>query len=217
MGGWQLQDFWPCAAKSWAPHIGDPTPVGWAMTLCYFYTAFLILYMLRKLRRINPERRTIYIQFWSIILTFYVLLGLNKQLDLQTFITATGRCMARSEGWYADRRNVQLTMILAGFAVGSSALFVFLYYFNSISSRCRLAFIGLGLSAMFVFLRAVSFHHVDVLFSMTILDLKFHAILEFTGIALVAINALRLAIPRTHRTPRERGSAHRTTPSIDHA
>ena len=191
----------------WSPHIGDPSPMGWSITLCYFYTAFIIVYMLRKLRRINPERRTTYIHFWSIVLTFYLLLGFNKQLDLQTFITATGRCMARTEGWYADRRNVQLTMLLAGTAIGSSLLYVFVYYFRSLTSRCSLAFIGLGISALFVFLRAVSFHHVDQIFALTFMDLKIHAILEFTGIALVAINALRLAIPRNKRIPRESASA----------
>jgi hypothetical protein len=204
-----MNDFFHCAYTSWAPKIGDATPMGWVVTLGYFYTAMLIVYMLRKLRRISPERRRIYVQFWVVVLFVYVLLGLNKQLDLQTFITATGRCMARTEGWYAERRSFQLTAILYGLAFGLSSLFVFFYYFRSITSRCLLAFVGLSLSGLFVFLRAISFHHIDSIFSATVANLKLHALLELTAIMLVAVNAIRLAHSRSGRISRDAAVATR--------
>ncbi len=177
--------------------------MGWVVTLGYFYTAMLIIYMLRKLRRISPDRRKIYVQFWVIVLVVYVLLGLNKQLDLQTFVTSTGRCMARVEGWYAERRSFQLTAILVGLAVGSTALFAFYYYFRSILSRSFLAFTGLSLSATFVTLRAISFHHIDHMFSTNVASVKLHALLELIAILLVATNAIRMAHSRSSRIPRE--------------
>ncbi len=193
--------------------------MGWAITLFYLYAVLLILYMLPKLRRIHPDRRRIYTQFWIVVLVIFILLGLNKQLDFQTFGTATARCMARLDGWYDQRRSIQLTAILAGVFVGSTALFGFLYFFREIASRCMLAFVGLGIGALFIFLRAVSFHHIDTIFQLSIGDIKVHAIMEIAGILLVALNAIRLSYHRVRREPRvsgveprSRSSATRQTP-----
>jgi hypothetical protein len=201
-----MNDLLQCAQASWAPKLGDQTAMGWAITLFYVYTVLLILYMLPKLRRIHPERRKIYTQFWIIVMLIFVVLGLNKQLDLQTFGTATLRCMARLDGWYEQRRNVQVTAILAGIFIGSTGLFGFLYFFRQIAPRCMLAFVGLGIEALFIFLRAVSFHHIDTVFAMSIGDVKVHAIMEILGILLVAMNAIRLAHHRVQRQPREAGA-----------
>ncbi len=190
-----------CAHNVWTLKAGDATPLGWLITFGYFYTILLIFYMLRKLRRFSPDRRRLLIQFWLVVVAVYILLGINKQLDLHTFVTATGRCMAKLEGWYRDRRSVQLTVFLAGLSLGLMLLMGFIYYFRRIVSRCMLAITGLGISGLYILFRAVSFHHVDRAFSLTFLDFKIHSLLELTGILLVALNALSLAFQRVRREP----------------
>ncbi|MDB5657901.1 MAG: isopropylmalate isomerase large subunit [Cypionkella sp.] len=36
-----------------------------------------------------------------------LILAVNKQLDLQSALAATGRCIAQFQGWYRARRDVQ--------------------------------------------------------------------------------------------------------------
>ena len=46
-------------------------------------------------------------RFWIGTSILLVLLGLNKELDLQTVLTDTARYLAHYEGWYDYRRIVQ--------------------------------------------------------------------------------------------------------------
>jgi len=40
-------------------------------------------------------------------------LAVNKQLDLQSFLTALGRCDARLQGWYETRRPAGYVLVRA--------------------------------------------------------------------------------------------------------
>jgi hypothetical protein len=48
---------------------------------------------------------------WLTLVPLLGFLAINKQLDLQTALTATGRCMAQAEGWYDNRALVQIGFI----------------------------------------------------------------------------------------------------------
>ncbi len=128
--------------------------------------------------------------FWALTAAGLLLLGLNKQLDLQTLLTATLRQLARQDGWYEQRRMVQLVFI-AGLAGALLAALVFLRWLTRFSRPgVKLALSGLCLLAAFVMLRAASFHHVDILLGGTLGGLKLHALLELAGILLTAAGAL---------------------------
>src|SRR5262249_10354422 len=101
----------------WHPGIGDPTFVGWLTVIAYFVAAVLCVW--RTLREKFSSSRQI---FWGILSVMMVLLGINKQLDLQTWLTITGRNLAQTEGWYERRRAFQFWFILA---VGTSGLLGF--------------------------------------------------------------------------------------------
>ena len=55
--------------------------------------------------------------FWCVISAMMIGLALNKQLDLQSYMTAVARCAAQLQGWYANRRIFQVSVI-AGLVVG---------------------------------------------------------------------------------------------------
>ena len=182
----------------WSPGIGDPTPLGWFTVAAYLVAALLCL----RARRLAREERAAGAQhsshtFWSVGAVGLFGLGVNKQLDLQSAFTELGRILAREQGWYDDRRTVQLAFI----AVVLAAALVGLGWLVRVSwkdaRRLRLAIVGAaGLSA-FVAVRASSFHHVDILLRQQLLGLRWNGWLELGGIACVAVAAARFGRVRS--------------------
>jgi hypothetical protein len=169
----------------WTPGIGDPTLLGWLTVAAYAAAAF-VCYRLRGrfsaeadgLRR--KERR-----YWGIMAGILLFLCINKQLDLQTAMTELLRGMAREEGWYAIRRWFQVAFIAIlalGFPVAAVILFRVVRRFPR---SARVAGLGLILIAIFVLIRAASFHHIDRLLGARVLHFKLNWILELGGIAVV--------------------------------
>ncbi|WP_205965335.1 isopropylmalate isomerase [Pseudooceanicola onchidii] len=156
--------------------------MGWLTVSAYFVTAIACFRAMRA-----RERDKI---FWGLLFVVTAFLCVNKQLDLQTALTATGRCAARLQGWYDDRRTVQTAFILGIATLSLLMLFVsFVYLFRSLP-RVGVAFVGLGFLLTFVVIRSLSFHHFDALIGSTILGAKVNWILELSGIALILVNAL---------------------------
>ena len=59
---------------------------------------------------------------WATVVFYLVALGLNKQLDLQSLLTAVGRDIAVAQGWYAQRKGVQLVFVAVVALVGMGAI-----------------------------------------------------------------------------------------------
>lgn len=176
-----------CVSRDWTPAIGDPEVTGWLTVLAYLLCMVLAV---RVLTRRPPQAAR---GLWLGIAPLMGFLALNKQLDLQTALTATGRCMAHAQGWYDNRALVQL-----GFIAGLILLVVLVLTvaLRSLKGRLRrngLALLGLAVLCGFVLVRAVGFHHVDQLISMDFARLPFNFWFENAGLFLIAVNALWLA------------------------
>src|SRR3954464_9311371 len=105
----------------WRPGIGDPTFIGWFTVIAYFFAAYLC----RRAAGEGLNRRKVR-WFWNGLTVLLILLGINKQLDLQTELTFIGRDFAKATGWYEDRRIVQaIFIVFIGFSgmIATSALF----------------------------------------------------------------------------------------------
>ena len=87
--------------------IHDASPLAWMVVLAYLAGALACLWAARLT---EPGRD---LRFWAGTAVLLILLGLNKQLDLQTLLTEAGRWMARQEGWYGSRRIAQAAFIVA--------------------------------------------------------------------------------------------------------
>ena len=182
----------PCIADSWSPRIGDPTPLGWLTTFAYLVTAGLSWFTLRHAR---PSDSVEYRVFWALIAVGFAFLGVNKQLDLQTFATAVLKCVAQANGWYGERRHDQAIFIFGLVAGGSFLLLSAIWYFRQIYELIALALIGCALLAVFVMLRAATFNHEDELIGIPLLGTQTaDALLELPGILLVAINGALLIL-----------------------
>ncbi|MCF3972670.1 hypothetical protein [Paracoccus salsus] len=175
-----------CVSGMWQPGIGDPGATGWLTVLAYLLCCVLAVQVWRRLK---GQRGRV---FWGLVALLMLFLAVNKQLDLQSAITALGRCMAQAQGWYDNRFAVQLAFIaillmvmLAGLAIG----------LNSLGGRLRhsgVALAGLSILCAFVAVRAVGFHGMDALIGLRHLGVSTNYLFENAGLLLIALNAIWL-------------------------
>src|SRR5688500_15926502 len=170
----------------WRLGIGDPTIMGWVTVAAYFTVAMLCLRQAVDTRRQKaaPEK----VLFWGTLTALLVFLGVNKQLDLQTLLTLTGRRIAIAQGWYENRRVVQIFFV-GCIAVGgflSVAVMRRLVYKHA---DLRLPLVGFVVLLGFVVIRAASFHHVDQLINFRLAGVRMNWVLELGAISLVGMGA----------------------------
>jgi hypothetical protein len=140
----------------WQIGINDPSPLGVLATAGYALTVFLCFRAALKSRAESSKAFTT----WTIIAMGLLLLGINKQLDLQVWLRNTGRSLAETWDFYQQRRLLQ-KIFLAAFAVALLGLTAgFAFTARSFFRRHPLAFWGLVLLALFILLRAASAEHV---------------------------------------------------------
>jgi len=91
IGGWQLS-------------FHDDHFVGWLITGSYLLSALLAGLIASFHNHLDEKHVT---KFWNTSSLLMVLLGINKQLALQTLLIETGKQIANVQGWYDKRRIVQ--------------------------------------------------------------------------------------------------------------
>jgi hypothetical protein len=179
----------------WAPGIGDPTFFGWLTVACYFGAAYWCFRARQNALALGPNAHRL-AYAWLALLAGMVLLGINKQLDLQSLLTVIARQNAQEFGWYEDRRTYQAALIvglmLAGLGGGAWAA----WYMRKHLKHFGWAGAGAIFLAVFVVVRASSFHNVDVALRSDSLGLRLNVILEIAGIACIGWNARRFARKR---------------------
>ena len=171
----------------WQPGIGDPSFMGWFTAISYVLCAVMALSMY-GFNRITDRQAS---SFWLTIGCLMLMLGVNKQLDLQSLFTEMGRQVARAQGWMENRRMVQFWFILL---FGSIFLCVFAWFtavFRHLYRRFLLAFTGLFLLLSYIIVRAASFHHFDEIIQFRFSGIKLNWIFELTGIYLVILGAFK--------------------------
>jgi hypothetical protein len=99
----------------WAPKPGDPTVIGWGITICYALTGLCCLYCTGLLdsRRAVPISQ-MFAWFWRLMAVVLISLAISKQLDVQLLLADFGRALAKNQGWYVQRRPVQIRFLALG-------------------------------------------------------------------------------------------------------
>ncbi len=184
-------------ALTWTPQIGDPTPIGWFTVAAYVLVAVLCAFTGWRVRG-NPPRANLHTRFWFALTPLFVLLAINKQLDLQTLLTVLGRDIAQADGWYADRRFVQVFFIFLLGVGGLAALGGLCYALRRVLALYALTLLGLVFLICFIVVRAASFHHIDAMLRLSVAGLRVNALFELGGIACVAAGALLVAARGPH-------------------
>lgn len=199
---------------AWSPGIGDPNAMGWITVVAYLSAAFLCfavhrawltsagatvkgrtwgpvaLALLGQRRRLAALPEGVRMSaLWKAMAVALLLLGINKQLDLQTAITEIGRILAAKQGWYERRQRIQIDFIIGIVVMGGWLLCSVLLLAGRNLPRLGLALVGIVFLGCFVAIRASSFHHVDRLLGADLDGLKINWIMELGGIALVGAGA----------------------------
>jgi hypothetical protein len=131
-----------------------------------------------------------------------LLLGINKQLDLQTAVTGMGRKLAVTYGWYASRRRLE-AIFLAGVALGGLALVRVVFLLARAEPRgIRAVLTGAAFLVVFVVVRAASFHHVDELLHVDLAESPVNGVLEVGSLCFIITGTYRVL--RLRRPPRTR-------------
>jgi hypothetical protein len=174
----------------WRPGIGDPTLMGWLTVVAYLSASWACGWATRAEEKLAGDHARARSVFWWLLAGLLLLLGINKQLDLQTALTVVGRRLAREQGWYENRRFYQVIFLGCIAVVGWFLLGLLCWLSRPLRGRRLLALLGGVYLGSFVVIRASSFHHVDQLLGLRFGGLKWNWILELMGIACVGVSAV---------------------------
>ena len=179
-------------AIGWYPKIGDATLMGWLTVFFYFATFILSLKVVLVSESIFTEQLKVQKQFWIIISCLMFLLCINKQLDLQSLLTALGRFILKEQGLYDYKRLLQVVFLASIFL---AALIGFLFIVKKLYKAAKkemLAIFGIVFLLMFILIRASSFHNIDSFIGYSLLGFKMNWFIELSGIGLIFINGILL-------------------------
>jgi hypothetical protein len=174
---------------TWQPGIGDPSVMGWVTVIAYSIAAFLCFRCAWYIRRLLPSRRFKYHYWlWLGLGISLVILGINKQLDLQSWLTIFGKKLAIAQGWYLWKRFVQVAFIL-GIVIVLVTLFIRIRKIIGKDWKLfRLTFLGFFFLSGFILIRAASFHHIDHLIGFDLAGIRVNWLLEISGLICISFS-----------------------------
>jgi hypothetical protein len=165
--------------------MDDNTAAGWLITIGYSAAAACAgAAASAPLQSDAPSRDR---ALWLVICLTTIALSINKQLDLQSHLTAFGREMAQSDGWYAERRWVQAAFVFGISLSGATLLATLLLKARASALSLKFALFGLVVLGLFTMIRAVSIHHVDQLLRLEVAGTRWTFALEIGGAALILV------------------------------
>lgn len=166
--------------EHWHAGIGDPTIFGWLTVLVYLVAVWRCIVRAGQSKKFGGNY-----QFWFYLAAFLLFLAINKQLDLQSWLTDIARDSAKAHGWYAHRRPVQIIFIgLLGLGMLITLLSLRLFLANTWRHN-KVTWVGIILLCTFIVISAASFHHFDILINHDFLGLKINVLLELGAICLI--------------------------------
>ena len=161
----------------------DSGALAWFVTGSYFVGAGLTVVAARGSADVSDRN------FWFGCAALLVLLGFNKQLDMQGYVTTVGRSLAHSEGWYEQRRLIQAAFVTALAVIATASIGWLIVRLRRSAPPVKIAALGIVLLFTFVLWRAASFHHMDVWVTRNIAGMRSGWWLELAGIIVIALSA----------------------------
>ncbi len=194
------------SGTAWQPRFRDESLIEWLIVICYAATALLCI-RARRVTLIGLDRSFLYYgrdrrgndrsraylacaRFWGALVGLFVLLGVNKRLDLQSLLTGWARGLSHETGWYDERRLIQLAVVAVVAAAGLVCFGALAWLARRMVPRLLIALLGTVLLAVFLITKAASYHHLDALMHFEIMGVRVYQPLELAGIVCVAVGAV---------------------------
>ena len=168
----------------WAPGIGDPTLLGWCITLGYFATAALSLRTMQRQQKKQSKN------FWAIVGILMLIMGFNKQLDLQTLIIQTGKDLSKACGIYDDKIKIQVAFILLFSICGFAATAGFFFLIGKQVLKFPFAIAGIILLVCYVIMRAGTMQQFEILPDRNIRQFQLNQLLEIVALGSICLGAI---------------------------
>jgi predicted RNA-binding Zn-ribbon protein involved in translation (DUF1610 family) len=166
----------------WTLGVNDPTIIAWVIALLYLIAAVRCIYKAKASKQFGGNY-----QFWLYLAAFLFLLGINKQLDLQSLLAELAQDSAKAHGWYAIRKPVQIAFI-ALLGVGMLiTILSFRMFLASTWHNYKITWLGIILLNLFILLRAMSFQHFDMFINRSVYGINFNELLEICAILLIIL------------------------------
>jgi hypothetical protein len=183
---------------SWSPGIGDPTIAGWVTVAAYMAAAAMCF----RVAGARPGRGSSEAGFWYALGFGLLVLGVNKQLDLQSALTEFGRWFAKRQGFYGRHRELQRWFAGGLLVVSTCASVALIWFIRRAHHATKIAAAGVCALLGFIASRAASFHHFDHLAGVRMLGMTLNWALELGGIGAVIVGAFRRhqTLGRTRRS-----------------
>ncbi len=176
----------------WSPHIGDPTFLGWMTTAGYLLAALLSLLCAGRVLNASSGRSG-YLQSvpWLMLGSCLAVLGINKQLDLQTWAIAAARVIAVEQDWYAKRQIVQAWLVVGAIGVAVIIFIGSALIFRTQWRQALFLLFGLLFILRFLIVRMASIFGVALpRLSRFSGGITINWMLELVGVALVLVAIL---------------------------
>jgi len=184
------------AKNGWSLHVGDPYLMGWIIFGGYLIASILCLFTGISKAKLEVSHKNLI--FWFGLSIIMLLLGINKQLDLQVLFIAIGRIIAHSQGWFDIRREVQKIFIIS--SALSSLIFIAItsWFLKKQLLKNIIIIIGFILIFSFVLIRAFSINHIVFIPSQLnhVGSIKLKYVLESCGILCICYGALQELIKK---------------------
>lgn len=172
-----------CGIRDWWDFAGDPWVSGTVFMAAYALTAFLIF----RAARLCWDREYGFWRLCGWLMTFQVA---NTHLDLHGIVFTTGRCLSRAQGWYENRREVQM-LVLAGLTLVVLAilLVVLIVYFRNIFGNMLLS-LGVVTALGFTVVKAINLHGLEAYYAGQYGPFRGADLIELSGIGLAFLAAV---------------------------
>jgi hypothetical protein len=118
--------------------VGDPSLAGWLIFATYL---LLVCRFVWKARTSHQQGGSY--KLWLLLAAFFLLLGINKQLDLQTWLMQSLKALSIQHGWYAQRRSLQIAFVVALGTAMLLAIISLRIFLLSIWHRYKLIWLGM--------------------------------------------------------------------------
>jgi predicted RNA-binding Zn-ribbon protein involved in translation (DUF1610 family) len=166
----------------WHANIADPTFLGWLTVIAYIAAAICCGVKAKYSKQYGGNYR-----FWIGLACLLLLLGINKQLNLQSLFGQIFHDSAVVNSWFERSESIKIAFF---------ALLSMLVFFGSIGFRLylanswrnyKIAWIGLLLLGSFFMLQAANTNKIQDFFEKTIAGIGIDHMLEIAAITLIAL------------------------------
>lgn len=168
-------------------YLNDNDAIGWIITGMYLLIIMVFLRATFLARTYNVD-----CWFWYSLTIFVLFLGINKQFDIQTDITNFLREIARTDGWYEHRAELQKELLELGLIGIFVGIATFSWFFKKYWIKYKFLWIGFAMLIAYLVITLISWHALDRVIRYQLFSIiKVNQLVEMNAILLLFISGLQ--------------------------